>query len=127
MEQDMSAYARALEVRGKAMQWTWTEGPTKGATHEHRFHDDGTVEWRAVGGAAQQQNRAPKADGVPAQKAPKYAAMKAADGVVAVSYQSPESGYTLTVVLNFKDQQMVGFASGARDWYPVQGTFKVIN
>ena len=109
------------------MQWTWTEGPTKGATHEHRFHDDGTVEWRAVGGAAQQQNRAPKADAVPAQKAPKYAGMKAADGVVAVSYQSPESGYTLTVVLNFKDQQMVGFASGARDWYPVQGTFKVIN
>ena len=109
------------------MQWTWTEGPTKGATHEHRFHDDGTVEWPAVGDAAQQQNRAPKADGVPAQKAPKYAAMKAADGVVAVSYQSPESGYTLTVVLNFKDQQMVGFASGARDWYPVQGTFKVIN
>jgi len=110
------------------MQLTWTEGPTKGATHEHVFHDDGTVEWRAVGGEAQQQNRAPKDGAGAAQKAyPEYAAMKAADGVVAVSYQSPESGYTLTVVLNFKDHKMVGFASGAKDWYPVQGTFKVIN
>jgi hypothetical protein len=124
----MPAIAQAPEVRGKTMQWTWTEGPTKGATHEHVFHDDGTVEWRAVGGEAQKQNRAPKAGASGAQKAhPEYAAMKAADGVVAVSYRAPESGYTLTVVLNFKDHKMVGFASGAKDWYPVQGTFKVIN
>jgi len=46
---------------------------------------------------------------------------------VAVSYQSPESGYTLTVVLNFNDHKMVGFASGASEWHPVKGTFKVLN
>jgi hypothetical protein len=110
------------------MHWTWTEGPTKGATHEHVFHDDGTVEWRAVGGDRQKQDGAPKDGGRNVKKEhPEYAAMKAADGVVAVSYQSPESGYTLTVVLNFNDHRMVGFASGAKDWYPVKGTFKIVN
>ena len=110
------------------MQWTWTEGPTKGATHEHEFHDDGTVEWRAVGGAAQQQNRAPKADGVPAQKThPKYAAMKAADGVVAVSYQSPELGYTSPSFSISRTRKWSGSPWGASDWHSVQGTFRVIN
>ena len=121
----MAAYAQAQEVRGKTMHWTWTEGPTKGATHEHVFHDDGTVEWRAVGGPQQHHRAVKTGGGINAH--PEYAALKAADGVVAVSYQSAESGYTLTVVLNFKDHRMVGFASGARDWHPVEGTFKVIN
>src|ERR1700687_2109597 len=105
---DMTAVSQAQEVRGKTMQWTWTEGPTKGKTHEHVFHDDGTVEWYAVGGG--QQGGASKQGGKTATtEHPEYAAMKAADGVVAVSYQSPESGYTLTVVLNFNDHKMVGF------------------
>jgi MoaF N-terminal domain len=122
----MTAASQAQEVRGKTMQWTWTEGPTKGTTHEHVFHDDGTVEWHAVGG--EQQKGAAKAGGKAAKKEkPEYAAMKAADGVVAVSYLSPESGYTLTVVLNFNDHKMVGIASGAKDWHPVKGTFKVVN
>ncbi|HEY7635521.1 MAG TPA: hypothetical protein VH763_08260 [Gemmatimonadales bacterium] len=34
-------------------------------------------------------------------------------------------GFTLTVVLNFRNHQMVGFASGAKEWYPVGGTFEV--
>ena len=124
----MPAISQEQEVRGKTMHWTWTEGPTKGATHEHVFHDDGTVEWRAVGGERQKQDGASKDGGRNAKKEhPEYAAMKAADGVVAVSYQSPESGYTLTVVLNFNDHRMVGFASGAKDWYPVKGTFKIVN
>lgn len=124
----MPAISQAQEVRGKTMHWTWTEGPTKGATHEHVFHEDGTVEWRAVGAERQKQEGAPKDGGRSGKKEhPEYAAMKAADGVVAVSYQSPESGYTLTVVLNFNDHRMVGFASGAKDWYPVKGTFKIVN
>jgi hypothetical protein len=48
-----------------------------------------------------------------------------ADDVYAVSYLST-SGYTLTVILNFRDHRMVGFASGAKDWHPVQGTFEVV-
>jgi hypothetical protein len=41
-----------------------------------------------------------------------------------VSYLAA-SGYTLTVVLNFRDHRMVGFASSSKDWHPVQGTFEV--
>jgi hypothetical protein len=45
--------------------------------------------------------------------------------VYLVSYLAP-SGYTLTVTLNFRDQQLVGFVSSAKDWYPVRGTFQVV-
>src|SRR5579864_5634251 len=126
MEQDMSAYAQAQEVRGKTMQWTWTEGPTHGATHEHVFHDDGTVEWRAVGGAAQQQNRAPKASG--------------AKGTSQVRcHGRPQTGLSLCPISRRSrdirspsfsistTRKWSGSPLGARDWYPVQGTFRVIN
>ena len=122
----MTAVSQAREVRGKTMQWTWTEGPTKGATHEHVFHEDGTVEWHQVG-ADQKKTTSKEVGKSQKMQHPEYAAMQAADGVVAVSYLAPESGYTLTVVLNFNDHKMVGFASGAKDWYPVKGTFKVVN
>ena len=41
--------ASPARVRGRTIRFTWTDGPTAGKTHEHRFHHDGTVEWRAVG------------------------------------------------------------------------------
>ena len=106
----------AAEIRGKTIRLTWTEGPTKGSTHEHVFHEDGTVEWRSMDGSQK---------GDVEKEKPKYGAMKVADGVVAVSYLAG-SGYTLTVVLNFRENRMVGFASGAKEWYPVRGTFEVV-
>ena len=106
----------AADIRGKTIRLTWTEGPTKGTTHEHVFYDDGTVEWRSLDG--------PGKDGGAKEK-PQYGAVKVADGVFAVSYLAA-SGYTLTVVLNFQEKRMVGFASGAKEWYPVQGTFEVV-
>jgi hypothetical protein len=42
-----------------------------------------------------------------------------------VSYLSG-SGYTLTVVLNFKDGGMVGFASNDKQWFPVKGTCETV-
>ena len=107
---------RAAEIRGKTIRLTWTEGPTKGATHEHVFHEDGTVEWRSTDGPTK---------GNTAKEKPEYGAMKVADGIYVVSYLAG-SGYTLTVVLNFQEGRMVGFASGAKEWYPVQGTFEVV-
>ena len=52
--------------------------------------------------------------------------MEVADRVYAVSYLAA-SGYTLTVVLNFQDQKVVGFASSAKDWHPVRGRFEVVS
>jgi SAM-dependent methyltransferase len=106
----------AAAIRGKTIRLTWTEGPTMGMTHEHVFHQDGTVEWYDVNSAR----------GGSPQERPKYAAEKITGDVYAVSYLSPASGYTLTVVLNFQDKRVVGFASSAKDWHPVQGTFEIV-
>jgi hypothetical protein len=112
----MTDMPRAAAIRGKTIRLTWAEGPTKGKTHEHVFHDDGTVEWR---------DAASPPKGAPAKEKPEYAAIRVADDIYAVSYLAP-SGYTLTVVLNFREHRMVGFASSSKDWYPVHGTFEVV-
>ena len=112
----MTSITPAAAVRGKTIRLHWTEGPTKGSTHEHVFHQDGTVEWH--------DPKAPQKPGA-AKERPQYGASKVADDIYAVSYLAP-SGYTLTVVLNFRDHGMVGFASGAKEWYPLQGTFEVV-
>jgi hypothetical protein len=91
-------------IRGRTIRLTWTEGPTQGKTHEHIFHEDGTVEWG--------KERVP------------YRALRAGEEVWAVSYLSA-SGYTLTVALNFRDRTMVGFASSEQNWHPLRGTFEV--
>ena len=106
---------RVEEIRGKTIRWTWTEGPTKGVTHEHQFRADGTVAWRVLDGVQKGQG---------AEEA-EYAALEVADGVFAVSYLA-SSGYTLTVVLNFRNQKMVGFASGAKEWYVGKGEFQIV-
>ena len=84
----MGEVDRAAAVRGKTIRFVWTEGPTKGKTHEHVFSEDGTVTWRDADTSKSEQPR-------------------------------------LTVVLNFGDKQLVGFASSAKDWHPVRGTFQV--
>lgn len=114
----MSEPSRDPAIRGKTIRFRWTEGPTKGATHEHRFHEDGTVEWRD----ADQPESADAAK--PGSEKPAYAAVKVAEQAYIVSYLAG-SGYTLTVVLNFRDQQLIGFASSAKEWYPVRGTFEL--
>jgi molybdenum cofactor biosynthesis protein MoaF len=121
----MAEAQRAAAVRGKTIRLTWLEGPTKGTTHEHVFHDDGTVEWRDAGDPPRGRSTDPQQQGAPAKEKPKYAEFRVADDIYAVSYLAA-SGYTLTVVLNFRDKKMVGFASSAKDWYPVQGTFEVM-
>ena len=115
----MTEPGRDPAIRGKTIQFKWTEGPTKGTTHEHVFHEDGTVEWRDA-----KQSESGRDGSRPVER-PAYAAIKVAEETYVVSYLAA-SGYTLTVVLNFGDQQLIGFASGAKEWFPVRGTFKVV-
>jgi hypothetical protein len=84
--------------------------------HEHVFHPDGTVEWHDPGKRTGEGER---------HERPAYAAVPVADGTFLVSYLAA-SGYTLTVALNFQDQQLIGFASSAKEWYPLRGTFEVM-
>jgi MoaF N-terminal domain len=112
----MTATQQVPAIQGKTIRLTWTSSPTKGITHEHVFHDDGTVEWHDVKGS---RAASPK-------ERPRYAALPVTRDIYAVSYLSPGSGYTLTVILNFQDRRMVGFASSAKDWHPLEGTFDVV-
>ena len=107
-------------IRGKTHRWTFTDGPTAGKTYEHTFNKNGTVTFKEVGGAAARESTAKKKP-----DRPRYAAVRAADDVYAVSYLGA-SGYTLTVVLNFKDRGLVGFASNDKEWYPLKGTFEPV-
>lgn len=102
-------------IRGTTVRWTWTEGVVKGVTHEHMFGQDGTVVWRVLDGPQKGHEATEK----------EYSAVKVADDVYAVSYLAA-SGNTLTVVLNFRDMTMVGYASSAKNWYPMRGTFQIV-
>jgi MoaF N-terminal domain len=115
---------QAAAIHGKTIRFAWTEGPTKGKTHEHVFHEDGTVTWSEADTSktAQTPGSAPAES---AKEKPQYAATRVTDEIYIVSYLAP-SGYTLTVVLNFGDQQLVGFVSGAKEWYPLRGTFQEV-
>lgn len=116
----MTTPDRDPAIRGKTIRFKWTDGPTKGTTHEHVFHEDGTVEWHDAGAP---KSSSPDATGR-APERPAYAASQVAEGAYVVSYLAA-SGYALTVVLNFNNRQLTGFASSAKEWFPVRGTFEV--
>ena len=106
-------------IRGRKMLFRWNDGPTGGKTYEHVFNENGTVDFHAAG----TQKPAEQKPAEPGDK-PRYAAERVADGVYAVSYLA--KGYTLTAVLNFGNQRIVGFASDSSHWYPVHGSFEVV-
>jgi hypothetical protein len=101
------------DVRGKTLRFTWTDGPTQGATHEHVFHEDGTVEWHSAA-AGTKQDRPERV---------RFADERVAEGVRLASYLS-RSGYTLTLVLNFQRRSIAGVASNDSQWMPVHGTLE---
>jgi len=116
----MNRTAESSAVRGKTIRFSWKDGPTKGTTHEHIFHDDGTVEWHGV------QAHEPQKTGKSAETdRPKYVDEKIAEGIRMVSYLA-RSGYTLTVVLNFESGAIAGIASNEKTWMPVHGSFEIV-
>ena len=115
----MSVAQATTGVRGKRVRFIWKDGPTKGTTHEHAFHDDGTVEWHAVKAGADASG---KADA----ERPRYSDESVGDDVRLVSYLS-RSGFTLTVALNFADGTITGVASDGNTWTPVHGSFEVVS
>lgn len=108
-----AAVEAPASLRGKTVRWTFDEGPTKGKTFEHQFHQDGSVSYRVVG------------DDDKPGKAKECAVQRVTDDVHVVSYLAP-SGYTLTVVLNFENGTALSFASNSEGWFPAKGSFEVI-
>lgn len=100
------------QVRGRSLSFVWTDGPAKDSTHIHVFHDDGTVQWHSV-----ESNET--------SERPAYMAVRMDEDLCLVSYLS-QSGYTLTVVLDFIEESLTGVASNDKRWYPVRGHFQVL-
>jgi hypothetical protein len=100
-------------VKGRTLRFAWTDGPTAGRTHEHHFHDDGTVDWKAVDGEGSGRPATPK-------ERPEYFAADVGSQACFVSYLA-SSGYTLSVVIDFATGTVVGVASNQSQWTPVRG------
>ena len=103
-------------VTGKTIRFAWTDGPTKGETHEHVFHPDGSVEYARLEGGKPKGNFT---------KEKRYAATRITDEVYLVSYLAA-SGFTLTVALDFAQGSLAGFASNDKQWFPCNGRFEVV-
>jgi phenolic acid decarboxylase len=115
-EKNMTMNQKIESLYDKTIRWTFTDGPMAGATYEHTFHKDGTVDFSSIDGSQK---------GKPTREK-RAAAVKVADGVFVVSYLGA-SGYTLTVVLNLEQMSMIGFASNDKEWIKQKGTFEVLD
>ena len=104
-------------LAGMTLRWRFDEGPAAGTIYEHTFRPDGTVVWREVSMEASKARKAGEAAGA------RYASFEVAPAAHLVSYRS-ESGYTLTVALNFETQKCFGIASNQKEWYPLTGTLE---
>lgn len=114
-QEDKMSEPKSDWIRGKALRWTFADGPMAGIPFEHTFNEDGSVVWRALGGTMKGSSAQEK----------EYAAVKIGEDVYAISYRSA-SGHTLTVVLNFKNKHMNGFASNDKTWFSMTGTFETV-
>lgn len=100
-------------LAGKTVRWTFEDGPTAGTAYEHSFGADGSVAFRPAGKGGW-------------TKVQKHAVVQAGEGVWAVSYLSPESGFTLTAILDLRQGTVVGFASDGRQWFQQSGRFEIL-
>src|SRR4030095_6081564 len=89
----------------KTVRWTFDEGPVAGKTYEHTFNADGSVVYRSIEGTK---------SGKPTREQ-KCAVDSVGGDVFVISYLAA-SGYTLTVILDFRDHRMGGFASHEQEW-----------
>jgi len=101
-------------ILGKAIEWTFTDGPMAEKTFEHTFAADGSVSFRLIGGE----------DRGKATRVERCHIETVGEDVYAVSYVS-ESGYALTVVLDYRTGDLVAFASNEKGVTVQHGTFEL--
>lgn len=104
----------ANPILGETIRWTFKNGPMANKTFEHTFEKDGSVTFREV------------VDGKPQGKpsrAEKSEIATVGEDVYAVSYLA-SSGYTLTVVLDYRTGRLVAFASNEKELSVHEGTFE---
>jgi hypothetical protein len=100
-------------ITGHTLRWTFQDGPMAGKSFDHTFSRNGNVTYREV-------------DGDPKAKpggADQYQVASFGQEVHTVSYLS-NSGYTLTVILDYKTKKLVAFASNEKSLTMQHGTFE---
>jgi hypothetical protein len=100
-------------IAGKTIEWTFTDGPMAEKSFEHTFGADGSVSFKMVGGE----------DRGKATLIERCFIEPVGKDVYAVSYTS-ESGYTLTVVLDYRTYDLVAFASNDKGVSVSHGSFE---
>jgi hypothetical protein len=100
-------------IAGKTIEWTFTDGPMAEKSFEHAFGADGSVSFKLIGGE----------DRGKATRIERCFIEPVGKDVYAVSYTS-ESGYTLTVVLDYRTYDLVAFASNDKGVSVSHGNFE---
>ena len=103
----------ANPITGHTLRWKFADGPMAGRSFDHTFSRNGNVAFREVDS---DPNAKPNV-------ADQYEVASLGQDVHAVSYLAA-SGYTLTVVLDYKTLKLVAFASNAKSLIMQQGTFE---
>lgn len=100
-------------ITGHTVRWKFNDGPMAGKSFDHTFSRNGNVAFREVGSDPNTK----------AGNAERYEVASLGQDVHAVSYLA-SSGYTLTVVLDYKSLKLVAFASNGNSLTMQQGTFE---
>jgi len=103
----------ANPITGHSLRWKFADGPMAGKAFDHTFSRNGMVSFREVDADP---------NGKPAV-AEQYQVASVGQDVHAVSYLS-SSGYTLTVILDYKTLKLVAFASNEKSLTMQHGTFE---
>ena len=103
-------------ITGHTLRWTFQDGPMAGKSFDHAFNRNGSVSFREVGG---DPNAKPG-------MADQYHVASVGQDVHTVSYLS-NSGFTLTVVLDFRSKKLIAFASNEQSLTMQQGTFEPLD
>ncbi|HKP57993.1 MAG TPA: MoaF N-terminal domain-containing protein [Polyangiales bacterium] len=102
-------------VHGSTIQWTYEAGAMAGKTFEHAFSHNGKITYRMLGSNSDTPTEAKHSE-----------IAKVSEDVWAISYLG-SAGYTLTVVLDFKTNKLVSFASNETQLSQQKGTFEVVS
>lgn len=97
-------------IRGQSIVFTFADGPMAKKSVEHTIDEEGQVSFKM---------------GEKSTKAKKCEVAKIGDDVHAISYLG-DSGYTLTVILDFSTNKLTAFSSNEKELGVQHGTFEVV-
>ena len=105
-------------IEGKTIRWTFSDGPVANERYEHVFDPDGGLTYRKLDGEEESGK---------GTQVEKYETAEVGDDVVVFSYLAPDSGYTLTSVLDYGSNTVVAFASNEKMLAIQHGTFEEVD